>query len=242
MSKVSAIWRRELRSYWNQPTAYILIVVFLLVVNWLAFRTFFMQNDAQIGMSGFFGLLPVAFWLMLPALTMRQWGEERSSGTLEMLMTKPVREWDAVLGKFLAGTTMLLTILAFTIPLVVTIALLSQNGLDPGVVAASYLGALLLGMAVLAMGQWVSSVTSNQVVSLILSWFLVGALIAIGEAIVTFFEAGSLTPMLEYIGLYRHYVSMARGVLDTRDLLYYLSLIFLSLYLTTRAVESRKWS
>jgi ABC-2 type transport system permease protein len=159
-----------------------------------------------------------------------------------MLMTKPVREWDAVLGKFLAGSTMLLAILAFTLPLVVTVALLSQNGIDIGVVAVSYFGALLLGMAMLAIGQWVSSVTANQVVALILSWFLIGALILVGEAIVTFFAAGALTPLLEYIGLNRHYVSMARGVLDTRDLLYYFSVIFLFLYLTTRAVESRKWS
>jgi len=136
----------------------------------------------------------------------------------------------------------LLAILAFTIPLVVTVALLSQNGLDPGVVFTSYLGALLLGMSMLAIGQWVSSVTANQVVALILSWFIIAALIVVGEAMVTFFAAGSLTPVLEYIGLNRHYVSMARGVIDTRDLLYYFSVIFLFLYLTTRAVESRKWS
>jgi ABC-2 type transport system permease protein len=239
MSKVSAIWRRELRSYWNSPTAYILIVVFLLVISWIFFRLFFIQNNAELM---YMGWLPAAFAIMLPALTMRQWAEERSSGTLEMLMTKPVREWDAVLGKFLAGTTMLLAILAFTIPLVVTVALLSQNGLDPGVVFTSYLGALLLGMSMLAIGQWVSSVTANQVVALILSWFMIAALIVVGEAMVTFFAAGSLTPVLEYIGLNRHYVSMARGVIDTRDLLYYFSVIFLFLYLTTRAVESRKWS
>lgn len=239
MNKVSAIWRRELRAYWNSPTAYILIVVFLLVISWIFFKLFFLQNNADLLFLGWF---PPAFAIMLPALTMRQWAEERSSGTLEILMTKPVREWDAVLGKFLAGTTMLLAILAFTIPLVVTVAVLSQNGLDGGVVATSYIGALLLGMAMLAIGQWISSVSPNQVVALIFSWFFIGALIAIGEAIVTFFAAGMLTPVLEYIGLNRHYVSMARGVIDTRDLLYYLSVIFLFLYLTTRAVESRKWS
>ena len=240
MNKVSAIWRRELRSYWNSPTAYILIVVFLVVLSWLFFRTFFVQNNAEL--TPFFSILPIGFLLMLPALTMRQWAEERSSGTLEMLMTKPVREWDAVLGKFLAGSTMLLAILAFTVPLVITVALISQNGIDGGVVFTSYLGALLLGMSFLAIGQWVSSVTTNQVVALILSWFLIGALILVGEAIVTFFAPGLLTPALEYIGLNRHFISMARGVIDTRDLLYYFSVIFLFLYLTTRAVESRKWS
>ena len=239
MSKVSAIWRRELRSYWSSPTAYILIIVFLVVISWVFFKLFFVQNNAELMFLGWF---PPAFAIMLPALTMRQWAEERSSGTLEMLMTKPVREWDAVLGKFLASSTMLLVILAFTLPLVVSVALLSQNGIDVGVVVVSYFGALLLGMSMLAIGQWVSSVTANQVVALILSWFLIGALVLVGEAIVTFFAAGALTPVLEYIGLNRHYVSMARGVLDTRDLLYYFSVIFLFLYLTTRAVESRKWS
>src|SRR5688572_22323457 len=123
MNKVAAIWRRELRSYWNSPVAYVLIVVFLVVLSWLFFKTFFVQNNADL--VPFFSLLPVGFLLMLPALTLRQWAEERSSGTLEMLMTKPVREWDAVLGKSLAGSTMLLAILAFTVPLVVTVALTS---------------------------------------------------------------------------------------------------------------------
>jgi ABC-2 type transport system permease protein len=133
-------------------------------------------------------------------------------------------------------------VLALSLPLAITVAALSQNGLDPGQVAVSYLGALLLGMAYLAIGGWVSSLTSNQIVAFILSFFFIGALILVGEAMVTFFSSGFFVPVLEYLGLNRHYVSMARGVIDTRDLLYYFSVIFLFLYLTTRAVESRKWS
>jgi len=240
MNKVSAIWRRELKAFWYSPVAYIFIVVFLIIVTWLYFRGFFEQNNADLG--PFFSILPAAFLFMLPTLTMRQWAEERSSGTLELLMTQPIREWEAVAGKFLAGSSLLGVILLLTLPLTISVAAVSQNGVDPGAVAASYIGALLLGMAYLAIGQWVSSLTVNQIVAFILTFFLIGAFLLVGEAVVTYFSTGFFTPFLEYLGLNRHYVSMARGVIDTRDLLYYFSMIFLFLYLTTRAVESRKWS
>jgi ABC-2 type transport system permease protein len=239
-SKVAAVWRKEFKSFWFSPVAYIVLVVFLVIMTWFFFRQFFIGNDANL--TGFFGMLPFAFAFVLPSLTMRQWAEERSSGTVELLMTKPVREWDAVLGKFLASSTFLLIALLGTLPLTITVSFLSQNGLDNGAVALSYLGALLLGMSYLAIGAWVSSLTSNQIVAFILSFAFIFALILVGEAVVTFFTRGFFVPVLEYLGLNRHYVSMARGVLDTRDLLYYLSVIFLFLYLTTRAVESRKWS
>ncbi|MDQ3023084.1 MAG: ABC transporter permease subunit [bacterium] len=240
MSKVAAVWRREFKAFWFSPVAYIVIVVFLVVMSWVFFQYFFVQNDADMGQ--FFGLLPWAFLLILPALTMRQWAEERSSGTVELLMTKPVREWEAVFGKFLAGTCLLIAILLFTLPMTITVALLSQNGLDAGAVTASYLGALLLGMTYLAIGGWISALTNNQIVAFIISIGVIFLLIIIGEGFVTLRAPGFLVPVLEYLGLNKHYVSIARGVVDTRDLLYYFSMIFLFLYLTTRAVESRKWS
>jgi ABC-2 type transport system permease protein len=230
MSKVSAVWRREFRGFWFSAV----------VTAGLFFNFFFLANNADMGQL--FNMLPWAFLLILPALTMRQWAEEKSSGSIELLMTKPVREWEAVLGKFLASVSLLVCILALTLPLTITVAAISQSGLDGGQVATRYLGALLLGMAYLAIGAWVSSITANQIVALISSIAIIFALVMIGETFITFRAPSPLVPVLEYLGLNRHYVSMARGVIDTRDLIYYFSVMFLFLLFTTRAVESRKWS
>jgi ABC-2 type transport system permease protein len=240
MSKVCAIWRKEFSGYWYSPIAYIVITVFLVIMNWLFFRGFFIMGDAS--MRGFFGLIPVAFIFLLPALTMRQWAEELRSGTIETLMTKPVREWEAVLGKYLAGLSFLFIVLVLTLPTPLTVAGLSQNGLDWGVLLASYLGALMIGAAYLAIGGWVGSFTANQIVAFILGLALIFTGFIIGESLVTMFAPGFLVTPLEYLGLNRHYVSISRGVIDTRDVIYYLSVVFLFLYLTVRAVESRKWS
>jgi ABC-2 type transport system permease protein len=123
-----------------------------------------------------------------------------------------------------------------------TVAGLSQNGLDWGVVLTSYFGALLLGAAYLAIGGWAGSFTSNQIVAFIIGVAVIFVAIMIGESLVTMFVPGFMVTPLEYLGLQRHFVSIARGVIDTRDIIYYVSVIFLFLFLTVRAVESRKWS
>ncbi len=243
MNKISAVWRREFRQFWFSPVAYIVICVFLVIATWLFMKGFFIVNDASMGQL--FGLIPWFFLFLLPALTMRQWAEEQASGTIELLMTQPVTEREVVLGKYLSTVSLLAVILVLTVPLTLTVGALSQNGLDSGVVFANYLGAFLLGSAFLAIGGWISSFTRNQIIAFILSIAVIFGLIIIGESMVTLFigkGASWLVPALEYIGLRQHYGSMQRGVIDTRDLLYYLSVIWLFLYLTTRAVESRRWA
>ena len=243
MNKVGAVWRREFRQFWFSPVAYIVICVFLVIASWMFMTGFFIVNNAS--MDQLFGLIPWFFLFLLPALTMRQWAEEQATGTIELLMTQPVNEREVVLGKSLATVSLLLVILLLTVPLTLTVAGLSQNGLDGGVVFANYLGAFLLGSAYLAIGGWVSSFTRNQIIAFILAIGVIFGLIIVGEAMVTIFiskGASWLVPFLEYIGLRQHYGSMQRGVVDTRDLIYYVSVIWLFLYLTTRAVESRKWA
>ncbi len=171
---------------------------------------------------------------------MRQWAEEKKSGTVELLMTKPVTEWEAVLGKYLATAGLLLVLLLLTVPLTISVASVSTNGLDWGVVVASYIGALLLGLAYLAIGGWVSSMTENQIVAFILGVVLIFLLFIIGN--VSMLVSAAWVLPLEYIGIGKHYTSISRGVIDTRDLIYYASVIFLFIYLTARTVESRKWS
>jgi ABC-2 type transport system permease protein len=240
MSSVAAIWRKEFRGYWFSPIAYIVITVFLVLMNWLFFRAFYLVGNADMRM--YFSILPWAFLLLMPALTMRQWAEELRSGSIETLMTKPVRDWEVVLGKYLAAISFLILILVLTMSTPLTVSGLSQNGLDWGVVLTSYLGALLLGAAYLAIGGWAGSFTSNQIVAFIIGVAVIFVGIMIGESLVTMFVPGFLVTPLEYLGLQRHFASIARGVIDTRDIIYYLSVIFLFLFLTVRAVESRKWS
>jgi ABC-2 type transport system permease protein len=240
MSSVTAIWRKEFRGYWFSPIAYIVITVFLVLMNWLFFRAFYLIGNADLRM--YFSILPWAFLLLMPALTMRQWAEELRSGSIETLMTKPVRDWEVVLGKYLAAVSFLIVILVLTLTTPLTVAGVSQNGLDWGVMLTSYLGALLLGAAYLAIGGWAGSFTSNQIVAFIIGVAVIFVGIMIGESLVTMFVPGFMVTPLEYLGLQRHFASIARGVIDTRDIIYYLSVVFLFLFLTVRAVESRKWS
>jgi len=240
MTRVAAIWRKEFRSYWFSPIAYIVITVFLVLMNWFFFRTFYLIGNADV--RGYFGMLPWAFLFLIPALTMRQWAEELRSGTVEMLMTKPVTDWEVVVGKYLAGLSFLIIVLILTVSTPLTVSAISTNGLDWGVLLTSYLGTLLLGAAYLAIGGWAGSFTSNQIVAFIIGVALIFVGIMLGERIVTMFVPNFLVTVLEYLGLQQHYSSISRGVIDTRDIVYYLSMIFLFLYLTVRAVESRKWS
>jgi ABC-2 type transport system permease protein len=240
MSSVASIWKREFRAYWYSPVAYIVITIFLVIISFVFFQGFFIQNNASL--RPMFALLPWAFMGLIPAITMRVWAEERKSGTMELLMTKPVSEAEAVLGKFLATLSFLAVILLLTLPMAVAVHLMAQSGLDWGTVAAGYVGSLLLGATYMAIGSWASSMTDNQIVAFLLALALIFLGIIIGSPFITTFLPGSVGQVLDYIGLQNHFFSIERGVLDSRDIIYYLSLIFLFLYFTVRTVEKRKWS
>jgi ABC-2 type transport system permease protein len=133
-------------------------------------------------------------------------------------------------------------VLVLTLPTPLTVAGISQTGLDWGVLLASYLGSFLIGATFLAIGGWAGSFTANQIVAFIVGVALIFVGVMIGAPLVTFFAPGFLVTLLEYLGLHTHFESMARGVIDSRDVIYYLSVIFLFLYITVRSVENRKWS
>jgi ABC-2 type transport system permease protein len=240
MTKVASVWRKEFRAFWYSYMAYIVITVFIVIVNWFYFSSLYIAGDANV--AGLFGFMPVAFMFLMPALTMRQWAEERKTGTIEMLMTLPVREWEVVLGKYLSAASFLAVILLLMLPTMITVAALSQNGLDWGMVLTSYLGTFCFGLAVLAIGGWVSSFSENQMVAFVLGLALSFVAIMLGSPMVTYRTPGLLAPLVEYLGLGTHFSAVSRGVIDTRDLVYFASVIFLFLYLTVRSVESRKWS
>ena len=231
-----AIACKEFRGAFVSPIAYAWLVVFLGFNAWFFFRGFFVLGLAT--MRGFFSLMPWTLVFLLPALTMRLWSEERKLGTLEVLLTWPVREREAVAGKFLGGLGLLAVSLAGTLPLALTVFALGDP--DPGPVLAGYVGLLLFGAAGLAIGSYASALTENQIVAYIAGVALTFALFVAGEDFVLIAAPGFLAPLLSAAGLGARFWSIGRGVIDSRDVLYFLAVILFFLHLTVRRLEESR--
>lgn len=234
---VNSIMTKELRGYFNSPLAYIFMIAFLVVSSWFFFSSFFLNNQAT--MRSFFSILPWIFLFLIPSITMRMWAEEQKMGTLEVLMTAPVTEWEAVLGKFFASFSFLLITLLSS--LVIPIILLFIGSPDFGAIVGGYFGAFFLGGAYLAIGLWVSSLTDNQIVAFIVSVLIVFTLFVMGEPLILRGLPDFFVPIFKYMGLGVHFESIMRGVLDSRDIIYYVLLIFTFLYLNVASLKTRKW-
>ncbi len=224
MRQFSHILHKELKDYFATPVAYIVITIFLLVIGWFFFSTFFIYNQANL--RSFFNLLPIVFSFVIPAVTMRLFAEELNSGSYELLLTMPVKFTDIILGKFLAGVAMTAALLVPTIAYPVTVSLLGD--LDWGPVIGGYLGALLLGGAFTAVGLFASSITHNQIVA-----FIVGAAICFCLTLVDkmlFFFPETVLNAVQYLGADFHFSNIAKGIIDSRDLIYFLSVILIGLY------------
>jgi len=237
MRNIIHIFWKEFRSFFSSPVAYIFIISFLLVTTWLFFRTFFLMNQSSL--RAFFSFLPWVFLFLAPAITMRSWAEEKKLGTIEMLMTLPVRDYEIVLGKFLSGFVFLVVALCLTFPLPVTVIALGYP--DPGPIWGGYLGSFLLGGAYLSVGLFASSLTENQIVAFILAIVICFVLLIVGENFVLLNMPNTLVSVFSYLGLGAHFESIGRGVIDSRDIVYYLSVIGFFLYLNQLSIESRKW-
>jgi ABC-2 type transport system permease protein len=236
---VGAVFKKELRSYFASPVGYVFIIFYLLVSNGFFFfiQDFFRQGQAS--MRGYFAALPWIFLFFVPAITMRLWAEEKKVGTLEILLTMPLREAEVVLGKFLASFVFLCITLVFTVSVPLSIGYLGRP--DIGVIVGSYVGALFLGAAYLAIGLLISSLTENQVVAFIVSIAAIFLLLVIGVAPSYLGALGPLVHVCEYVSLLSHFNSVTRGVIDSRDVIYYLSVVALFLYLNAKNIEARKW-
>ena len=189
-------------------------------------------------MRGFFGLMPWIFLFFIPAVTMKLWAEEKKIGTIEILMTLPIRDYEVVIGKFLACLALFAVTILLT--LVIPFSVMYLGSPDVGTLITGYIGLLLMGGAYIAIGFFASTLTENQIVAFIIGIAICFALLLIGEDIVLFKTPNWLFPIFSYLGLGAHYSSILRGVLDSRDIIYYLSVIGFFLYLSTLAVESRK--
>lgn len=236
MNTVTAIARREWLAYFRSPIGYVVLVTFLVLTSFLFFRGFFLIGEADL--RPFFTLMPWIFLFYVPAVAMGKWAEERRQGTLELLLTLPVHDRDVVLGKFLAGLGLIAAALAATLPMALTVRWLGP--LDFGPVFGGYLGLLLLGGAYLAVGLVVSSLTQNQIIAFIGAVGICFLLLIIGEPIVTVTLPQWLVAPCEYLGLGYHFSSIGRGVIDTKDLLYYGSLIGFCLWGNYTIIQQRR--
>jgi ABC-2 type transport system permease protein len=229
------IARKELRAYFNSPIAYIVVTVFLVLAGYLFFTRALLSGQAE--MRPFFDLAPLLFIFFAPAITMRLLAEERRVGTFQLLITLPLRDRDVVLGKFLGALGLLATAIALTLVYPLTLSWLGD--LDRGAVIGGYLGLLLMGGGYLAIGLMASAWTRNQIVAFIVAFAICFALFLMGH--MSQLVPPALAPLLEYLSLTSHFENIARGVVDTRDLLYYASLIGGCLLVTAQSLASRQW-
>ena len=234
MRQAVLIFSKEFKDYFISPIAYIVIAIFLLVTGWLFFSTFFIYD--QVELRRFFNLLPFLFALMVPIITMRLFSEELNVGSYEILLTLPVTYTDIILGKFLAGLALVAAILLPTLAYPVFISFLGT--LDWGVVLGSYIGSLLLGAAYAAIGLFASSLTRNQIIACIVG-MVICAILAIIDKMLFFFPQ-SILDVVAYLSAAIHFENIAKGIVDTRDILYFLSIVFLGLYATHLVLQEKK--
>ena len=235
LPNVGPIFRREVRSYFNSPVAYVVIIVFLAIIGWFFTSNLFLMNVAS--MRVVFELIPLVFLFFIPAITMRLLAEEKKTGTLELLTTKPVRDSEIILGKFFAAWVLLAAALAPTLLYAVTVGLLGS--LDLGPVFTGYLGLFLMGGVYIAIGLFASSLTENQIVAFIISFLIILTLFLLDKVLM--YVPETLASTLEYLAIDFHFSNIARGVIDSRNIIYFGSLLGLSLYLATVSLERRKW-
>lgn len=235
MNAALTIGKREIRTYFNSPVAYIVVTVFTLLAGYLFFTQLFLEKQAD--MRGFFGMTPFLFMFFAPAITMRLLAEEKGSGTLELLITMPVRDWEVVVGKFLAALALVCTTLGLTAVFAVTVS--TMGSLDFGPTVGGYIGLVLMGGAYVAIGVMASSFTRNQIVAFILSFAICFALYLFGR--LTQFLPAALQPIIAFLSIDGHFENISRGVIDSRDVLYYFSVMGICLLLATTALGSRKW-
>jgi ABC-2 type transport system permease protein len=235
MRNVMAIARREFSAYFNSPIAYIVAVVYITTGGYLFFKQLFIEGQAD--MRPFFGLAPLLFLFIMPLLTMRLLAEEKREGTLELLLTMPVTDWQVVVGKYLASIGLIAVLLALTLTFPITVA--SLGPLDKGATFAAYIGMLLMCGAYAAIGLMASAFTRNQIVAVLIAFFISFALFLVGQ-LVQILPPG-FAPIANAVSITTRFQNIARGVLDTRDLLYYLSMIFGCLLIAEASLESRRW-
>ncbi len=242
MNGLSAVFRRELAGYFSTPVAYVFIVVFLFTTGIFTFYLGQFFERGQADLKAFFLFHPWLYLFFLPAIAMRLWAEERKSGTIELLLTLPIPLGSAVLGKFLAAWAFAGIALALTFPLWITVAWLGSP--DHGVIAAGYIGSLLMAGGYLAIGCCLSAITRNQVIAFVLSVMVCFVFTVAGAPMVlSFFQGWAPTLVVDTIASFSflgHFNAITDGVIDLRDMVFFISLIAVWLYATAVVVDLKK--
>ncbi len=237
-----AVYKREVRAYITSPVAYVFMVVFLVLTAFLTFSVSNFYENNQADLRSFFMWHPWVYLILVPAAAMRLWAEERRTGTIELLLTLPITLNQAILGKFFAAWTFLAAALALTFPIVITTCYLGAP--DGGAIAGGYLGSLLLSGAYLAVGMLTSAMTRNQVISFVLSVAIGFFLLIAGWPPVTGMLAHWaplwLVDGVAAFSFMAHFDSLQRGVLDLRDLAYFVSVIVFMLFTAHVVLENRR--
>lgn len=236
-----AIWtiaKRELNSFFDSLMAYIMLIAFLGFsgfFTWLYGADIFFVKQASL--QSFFSIAYWTLFFFIPALTMRQFAEENRAGTIELLLTKPVSDWQVVLGKFLSTFVLILIALALTLPYYITVA--NIGSIDHGSVWSGYLGLILMSAAYISVGIFTSSVSNNQIVSYLLALFI-GIFFQIIFSMLSSNFSGFVGEALSFLSVSTHFDSISRGVIDSKDLIFFLSVIFLGLILTEGNLSKKR--
>ncbi len=242
LRNIWAIAKREVAAYFASPVAYVFIIIFLLLSGFLTFMVAGFFERGQANLLTFFAWHPWLYLFLVPAVGMRMWSEERRLGTIELLLTMPITPWQAIVGKFLASWFVLTVALALTFPVIVTVNYLGHP--DNGVIIASYIGSLLLAGTYLSISAMTSAMTRNQVVSFILSLVICLFLILVGwppvTNLLTQWASAGLVETIASFSVMTHFESIQNGVIDSRDMIYFFSIIGFCLFTTSVILRAHR--
>ncbi len=235
-SKTAILVKNEIKNYFHSASAYVVLVVFLLITGWFFASPLFVIGQAEL--RSLFSTIPWIFLLFIPAITMGSITKEKSTGTLETLATLPLRESQIVMGKYWAALLLTFVGVLFTLVHFFTIVALGSN-IDYGAIFCGYLGLILIGAVYSAIGIFTSSLTSNQIVAFIISFLFIFFFVIIEFILI--FIPGGVVEIFQYLSIGYHFSNISRGVIDTRNIIYFLSLIIFFLRLAVISMETRKW-
>ncbi|NIN61111.1 MAG: ABC transporter permease subunit [Gammaproteobacteria bacterium] len=244
MNNIKAIFKRDFSSYFATPVAYVFIVIFLFLMGIFTFYLggFYERNQADL--EPFFRFHPWLYLFLIPAIAMRLWSEERKTGTIELLMTLPIPTWHAVMGKFLAAWAFTAVAIVLTFPMWITVNYLGEP--DNTVILASYIGSMLMAGGFLAIGSCISALTKNQVIAFVISVVICFLFLLSGFPLVLDFFRGwapqAVVNAIASFSFLTHFESIKKGVIDIRDLIYFMALICFWLYANVVVIEAKKAS
>lgn len=243
---MKALYLKELRSFLGSIIGYIFISIFL-ILNSLFLWVFSYDTNILDGgtadLKAFFGISPIIFIILIPAITMRSFSEEKRTGTIELLFTKPISDLTIILSKYLAGVTLVFISILPTLIYYYTVHKLGEpvGIVDDGATMTSYFGLLLIGACLVSVGIFTSAITNSQIVAFIISMFLSWFLFLGFDLLAVYSQFGGLDLVFRNLGMMEHYAACQKGMIDTRDLIYFFSFIFVFILATKLVLQSRKW-